>query len=137
MCLPPSHFFPSICNKYITSLAQYALKSSDQYNLTVKLSRLLGNPCQPILELVLWIPTSAPISCYTVCTQKFQSIQLDRRDLMFPREPLSTYFETHPTTFHGHFLQFLLQIVDNFVFLVVVLCVYHLRTSFQVYAISI
>jgi hypothetical protein len=126
-------------------VTQYALKSFDQYNLTIGPSCLLGNPFQPILEpslqYALKIPTSCllrnPLSCYTVCTQKFRSIQFDLRGLMFPQEPLSAYFETRPTSFHDHFLQFISRIVDNFVFLVAIFCARHLRTSFQVYEISI
>jgi hypothetical protein len=86
--------------------------------------------------------TSAPLPCYTVCTQKFRSIQFDRQGLTSPREPLSAYFEARPTAFHNHFLKSLSRIIrlagsNNFQFLVTVFCARHLHTSFQVYAISI
>ena len=52
------------------------------------------------MRIYLWTPTSSSLSCYTFCTEMFRYIQFDRRDLMSPGEPLSPYFEAHPTTFH-------------------------------------
>jgi hypothetical protein len=94
------------------------------------------------IQIDFQTPTSTPLPCYTICTQKFRSIQFDHRGLTSPQEPLSAYFEARLTTFHDHFLQSLSRIVglvgsNNFQFLVVVFCALHLRTSFQVYAISI
>jgi len=88
------------------------------------------------------IPTSTPLLSYTICTQKFWSIQFDHRGPMSPWEPLSSYFEACPSAFHDHFFQSLPQIIrlegsNYFQFLVAVLCSCHLRTSFQLYEISI
>ena len=137
--LPHSHIIPSfVIHSFHTKFLRPTIVDSwiggvhFQCSLTCKYPPSFRN-----IKISFRIISSAPLPSYRVCTQKLWSIQFYRRGLMIPREPLSTYFETRLTTFHGHFLQFLLQIIDNFVFLVVVLCVYHLRTSFQVYAISI
>jgi hypothetical protein len=61
---PASAIYKSTCGLlhhplfYVT---HYALKSSDQYNFTIGASRLLGNPCHPILNPIRLLSTT--ISC--------------------------------------------------------------------------
>jgi hypothetical protein len=142
--LPHSHIKPrSMIHSLHTKVLRTAIADFRTSGVHFQCSLTCKQPLSfRDIQIAFQMPELAPFLSYTICTQKFRSIQFDRRGLMSPWEPLLAYFEARPSTFHSHFLQSLpwiigLACLDNFHFLVAIFCAYHLRTSFQVYGINI